>query len=270
MNKDVFDFTDYKAYLLHFIKHSPKNGRGVRRAMAEAIRCPVSHISQVISGSSQFTAEQAEEMNDYLGHTEDKAQYFMLLVHYARAGSHKLQERLKKQITAAQEKRLFLKDRLGVKAEILPADQATFYSSWLYGAIHVMTTIPEFQTREKISDHLNISLKKTTEILEFLVQIGLVVENKNEYRIGTSRIHLGSDSPLISKFHTNWRMKAIQSLDREDTQRDLHYSSAITLSEDDYLKIKSQLVKSINDAKNIIRDSKEETLAAFSVDFFKI
>jgi len=42
---------------------------------------------------------------------------------------------------------------------------------------------------------------------------GLAEEKEGRFKIGNSRIHLPSNSPLISKHHTNWRVKAIQTLE---------------------------------------------------------
>lgn len=81
---------------------------------------------------------------------------------------------------------------------------------------------------------------------------------------------LGTDSPLISKFHTNWRIKTIQSLDKENANDALHYSSAITISNNDVMKIKSHLVKCIEEIKIIIRDSPAEAVHSFNIDFFKL
>gem|GEM_PF-2516091 len=57
--------------------------------------------------------------------------------------------------------------------------------------------------RESISQHLGISSKWTSEVLDFLTSAGLAVKTAASYKIGTSRIHLGNESPLISKMHTN-------------------------------------------------------------------
>ena len=135
----------------------------------------------------------------------------------------------------------------------------------------MILTIPEFQTKESIAKHFGISLKRTAEILDFLVSIGLARQNqKGKFEIDQARIHLGSDSPLISKFHTNWRIKAIQSLDRENKSEDLHYSSAITVSQADFLKIKSMLVKHIEELKAIIKDSPAEGVHCFNIDLFRL
>lgn len=271
MDKDIFSYKDYKAYLQALIASKPKGGRGIRMAMAIAIGSPVSHISQVLGGKSQLSMEQAEGINEFYGHTPEEANFFLLLVQYARAGSQGLKKRLGNQIQQILEKRLVLKERLGVKTILSIEDQTTFYSSWIYGAIHVMLTIDKFQTKEAISHYLGISIQHTAEILEFLVSIGLAVQKENgHFTVGTSRIHLGNDSPMISKFHTNWRIKAISSMEKERLKEDLHYSSAITISEADMMRIKGLLVKNIEEIKAIIKDSKEEGVHCFSLDFFRI
>ena len=100
---------------------------------------------------------------------------------------------------------------------------------------------------------------------------GLASQNGvGRFSIGTARIHLGSDSPMISKFHTNWRMQVISSLDKDRTLEDLHYSSAITISEADFKKLKALLIKNIEEFKAMVRGSKEEGAFCFAVDFFRI
>lgn len=50
----------------------------------------------------------------------------------------------------------------------------------------------------------------------------------------------------------------------------LHYSSVVSVSAADVQTLKSLLVKAIDDAKNIIRDSAEQELHSFSLDFFNL
>ena len=215
--------------------------------------------------------EQAEGVNEFLGHTEEEAQFFFLLLQLSRAGTAALRKRLENQIQQIAKRRHFLKERLGVKESIGPEDQAKFYSTWLYGAVHVIVSIEKFRTKEAISKHLGISLKRAGEILEFLESLRLVIKDGHgKYSMGTARVHLGNDSPMISKFHTNWRMKTIQALENEDFTDNLHYSSAVTISEADRDRIKSMLVKTIDEIKKIIKDSKEEGIHSLSFDFFRI
>jgi uncharacterized protein (TIGR02147 family) len=164
-----------------------------------------------------------------------------------------------------------LKDRLGVKESVSPEDQAKFFSSWLYAAVHVLVSLPHCQTKEAIAEYLGISLKRAGEILEFLMSLGLVEQKPNgRYMMGVASVHLGQDSPMISKLHTNWRMKAIQSLERESPEDDIHYSSVVTISSADQELIKSKVVKFIAEIKAIVKPSKEEGIHSFCLDFFRI
>jgi len=72
---------------------------------------------------------------------------------------------------------------------------------------------------------------------------------------------------MIAKHHSNWRIKAIQSLD-ETHQNDLHYSSVITCSFDDSVKIKMALIQAIDEIRKIVRPSEDEGAYAYSLDFF--
>lgn len=271
MDKNVFDFLDYKAYLRASIRAKPKGGRGVRVAMATTLGCPVSHISQVIGGNSQLSMEQAEGINEFLGHTPAEADFFLLLLQFARAGSVALRRRLRTQIDLILEKRLILKDRLGIDPKLSIENQTTFYSSWIYGAIHVMLSIEKFHDANSIARHLGISIKRTNEVLEFLTTVGLAEQLRpGHFKIGTSRIHLGNESPLISKFHTNWRMKAVEAFNRDDFRDNLHYSSAVTISEADFNRIKGAIIEFIEEIKSTVRDSKEEIPGCFAIDFFRI
>ena len=271
MKESVFDYQDYKKFLRALISSRPKGGRGIRLAIAKHIGCPVSHISQVLNGKPHLSMEQAEGLNEYLGHTQDEAAFFFLLIQLSRAGTTALKKRLELQVEQILEKRIDLKVRLGVAETLSNEAKAIFYSSWVYGAIHVMISIEKFQTKEAIAQHLGLSVKKIGEILEFLISTGLAVQKDGgKFIIGNSRIHLGNDSPLIAKFHTNWRIQAIRSMDHENFVQDLHYSSAITISKKDVQKIKERLIKCIEENNAIIKDSKEEEVHCLALDFFQI
>lgn len=270
INKELFQYLDYRAYIKDWIEQQPKQGRGQRAALAEKMQSPISHISQVLSGVSNLTPEQAEEANDYFHHDNLECEYFSLLVQLSRAGTAKLKRRIESQIKRIQEKRHNLKDRLDVKEFISTEQQAQFYSQWYYVAVHVILTIEEYQTKESIANYLGLSIQKVSEILDFLITIALVQKKGTHYVVGSSRIHLGSDSPMITKHHTNWRLQAIQSLESEFFDQHLHYSSVMSISKEDISQIKSLLINSIENTSKIVKESKEEDLFSLCIDFFKV
>lgn len=269
MNKSVFDYRDYKKYLRDVIKSRPNGGRGIRSSLASVTACQNAYITRVIDGSAHFSLEQAHAINKFLVHSKEESRFFLLLIQFNRAGSHDLREELSEQIDEVLEKRLILKDRLDVKKTLSRADQAVYYSNWLYTTIHFMLTIPEFQTKEAIAHHLALPTKTVANILEFLESVGLAIQQGNIFKTGIARIHLEGDSPMISKHHTNWRIRAIQAVDSRKSD-DLHYSSVITIAKKDAYEVRSIMVKAIEEIRALVKESKEERIYCYLLDFFDL
>lgn len=269
MKKTIFEFTDYRIYLLEKLKSLPKHGYGVKVQLASHLNCQAAYVSQVLKGAAHLSLEQAEKTNSFFGHTKEEGHFFILLLSKERAGTESLKKYFQAQIEEALQKRLVLKNRFGVVNNLTEKDKLIYYSQWYYAAIHIAITVPELQTRESLSEHFGFPKSKISEILEFLCSCGLAIEENSRFKTGTARIHLGSDSPLISKNHISWRMRAVQSLEK-DPDVDLHYSTVVSLSQKDVLKIKSDLVKKIEDIRAVVKESPEETLQCLVLDFFKV
>ena len=106
--------------------------------------------------------------------------------------------------------------------------------------------------------------------MAFLLENGILAESpEGKIRIGPVRIHLERDSPLIGRHHSNWRMKAIQALDRPRAKH-LHYSGVFSLSQADVEKIRQILLESIEKSEPVLRDSPEETAWVIGMDFFEL
>jgi uncharacterized protein (TIGR02147 family) len=269
MQTSVFDYRDYKAYLHDWIEAKPSRGRGEKTRMAEHIRCHSAYIAHVLGGDAHFSLEQASDLSAYLGHRKDEQHFFLCLVQLARAANDTYREYVQTEIRKILETRLNLKDRLHYKAVLSEIDQSIYYSAWYYSAIYALISVPKFQAPDAIARELRLPASKVTEVLDFLTSCGLAKIEKGKYRIGKTSLHLGNDSPMISKHHVNWRMRAIQSLDVPHS-RDLHYSSVVSLSEKDIPKVRAILVKAIEEVRSIVRDSPEEKVCAYSVDLFGI
>ena len=42
MNKEIYEYTNYRSYLLDWAADRPKQGRGFRASLARTISCPIS------------------------------------------------------------------------------------------------------------------------------------------------------------------------------------------------------------------------------------
>jgi uncharacterized protein (TIGR02147 family) len=229
----------------------------------------VAYVSHVLSGDKDFSLEQAEGASRFFQLLDDETEFLILLVEHARAGTYELKRYFSKAIGSRKAERQEIKKRIKIGGAISSIDQATYYSSWHYQAIHSLITIPEFRDSQAIAERLGIEPKTTHAIISFLLQKGLLKESARGYETTEKQIHLPRSSPLISKLHTNWRVRTLSALDR-DRAEDYHYSGLVTLSASDIIRVREVLMRALEDSIEIVKPSKEEKLCLLSMDFFEL
>lgn len=263
----IFDYENYKQYINERIDNSPAKGRGIKLKMATYLNCQTAYISRVLNGETDFSLEQGVKLNSFFEHSPEESRFFILLLQIERAGTKELKDFFHLDIQDILAKRSDLKNRINIKNSLKKVDQQIYYSNWLYTCIHMMVAVPEFQTQQAISKQLNIPKEKIQEVLTFLEETGIIVKNGQRFEVGVTKIHLSKESSHIQRHHTNWRMQAIKSIDM-NYARDLHYSTIVSMSVEDIPRIKEILIKSIEECRAIIRDSKEEKIQTICIDFF--
>lgn len=269
MKSNIFDYKDYKKLIVDLLENSEEGRRGRRKELAEFINCQVSHITAVFSGNSHLSAEQAESAARYFGLTPQETEFLLLLIQYNRAGTETLRKVFEKMISEMRDKNTNLKNRLKISDSLERANETQYYSSWHYSAVHVLISIPEFQTREAISKKLELPIQKVDLVLNFLIESGLCKKEGNKFKILRPLMHLDKSSHLISKLHTNWRLKTISELDKADPTA-LHYSSVFSLSKDDLKIVKEILSKALTQSLDVIKKSPEEDIGVMSLDFYTL
>lgn len=269
MKENVYEYFDYKEFINDQIESLSGGVRGMRKKLAEAMNCQVSYVTTVLNGTAHFSFEQTAGCCRFFNLNEAEAEFLILLVQFARAGSEPLKEILSKQIEKSRENQLRLKNRLKMKSSISLEHQIEHYSSWDYAAVHVLLSIPKFQTVEKLANKLGLSTNRVDRILRLLVGSGLAEKKAGKYKISDSQIHLGSDSHLIARHHTNWRLRNIKEFE-EPSAESLHYSGAVTLSEDDFKVVKSILSRALTRSFKVIKSSKEECGSVLCLDWYKL
>ena len=262
----VFDFQSYKVYLRAYTG-GPGRRSGIKSALATAIRCQTTYFSRVLNGNAQLSLEQAEALSLFLKHTDDEAHYFLLLVQKERAGTRSLHQYFQKQIDQILAKRMVLRERIAGELVLNKADQAEYYSSWHYAAFHIAVTVPALRNREALSRYFRVPSQRVHLVMEFLIRAGMVSELSGIYFPVQVDIMLGNDSPNIIRHHTNWRNRAIDSLETERPE-EMHYSAVVSVAREDLPRIKENLVQLIQKNLALYRASKEEEIYCCSIDFF--
>lgn len=268
MANSVYDFDSYRPYLLQRLGGEGRR-TGLRLQAAKAMGCHTTYISQVLKAKAELSLEQGALLNEFLNHTSEEAHFFLLLIQKERAGSPSLRSYFQKQLDEIQRRRLVLSERIKDAEGLSTEDESQFYSSWLYGAIHVLTSIPELQTLDALTSALRLPRQTVSDALEFLQRIGMIVNREGRYLMGPAHVHLRSDSKNIAKHHSNWRIKTVSSLDNP-LPEDLHYSAAVTLSKRDAQRVRQKILKCLEENIAVIKDSPSEAAYVYCFDFFEL
>ena len=225
---NIFDHTDFKDYLSERFSTSGAS-RGMRIKFSQMIHASPSYVSKVLSGKIKLALEYVPVINRLLQHNEQEAEFFMQIVLYTQAGSKDLENFFKRRLEAILEKRRIAAEWITDKKELSEQVQAKYSSYWFYAVIHILTGLTQYQTKEALTSRLKLSLATVTEVLNYLVKVGLVEMKGNRYRTGKERVHLKKDSEWISQYHMSFRQFATQKL-AEVSPQDIHYSLVIGLS----------------------------------------
>lgn len=267
---NIYKFKSYKRYLTAVEEELSIHQRGFRSRLSEALGVQNAYISKVLNQAKfDFTLEQTMKVAQFLELKEDDKTYLVWLVEWNRAGTKELKEFCAGHIERAQNQYLDIKNRVGEAKVISEAHQNRFYSHWLYMAAHVISSVPSYNSIEKMAAALRVEPSILREIFVFLTECGLVVPKGNAYTVGETVIHLQKNSPHTAKNQTNWRLKAIDDI-ADPNSTGIHYSSLSSLSHSDWDQMRHDLTEVIQKYVELIRPSAEETVCCFNLDFFKI
>ncbi len=265
----VFEYKDYKKFIIDWIDKGPLRGRGLRKQLSEAIGCQTPFITHVLAGTYHFSLEQTEACARWMGLGELDTDFLLLLVMHQRAGTKGLEKILAKQISQKREQHTVLKTRVNIKEHLSLEDQTIYYSSWHYAAIHMALLNPSLQSLESLQKHFQLSTAVLNTTLEFLLSRGFVRQEKGLFKVAKSTLHLEADSPLLKQHHTHWRLKAIDAIGFKEFDG-LHYSGVISLSSEDYDWVREKLSHLLEEVIEKIKPSSDENLACLNFDWFKI
>jgi uncharacterized protein (TIGR02147 family) len=264
----LFEYTNYKKFVLDWLKSQPQKGRGFFTAVAERLGTSNAAVSQVFRDSRQLNLEQATEICEMLHFSDTETFYFLLLVEYARAGSVKLQKRLLAKIKSEQALQQQLINRVPKDVVLSSEVKSIYYSSWLYTGLRNLIATDEFQNLEELSVRLKINQSKLQKIIQFLLDHQLLVIKNNKLEVGPQKTHLESGSPFVTKHHQNWRIKSMEAM-QNSLETDLFYSAPMSLSIEVAEQIRQQLPEFIKQIIDQVGPSKSETVRCLNIDWFE-
>ncbi len=237
--------------------------------MAVALNVHTTLVSQIFRGNKSLSMDQAMALADYLGLSELETEYFLLLVQLDRAATDKLKSHLKKQLKRKREEGLELSHHLAKDTQLSDVDKSIFYSSWIYSALRVLTSLNSHQNIEDLAKHLDLPKAMVSNAMEFLVSRNLCISERGKFKPGHQRTHLESTSPLIARHHTNWRLKAIENFD-VISSHELVYTAPLSISQKDAAAFRQKLVKLISELGGTVKDTDPESFYCFNIDWLEL
>lgn len=265
----IFEYANYRAFLKTTIANFPKNGRGQVNQIAKHIGVHPTLVSQVLSGQRDFSVEQIHRLSHYLGLPPIETDFLILLLHRERAGTVELKKYYSAKIEELKKASLKIANRLEEHRTLNDFERSIFYSSWLYMAVWLFTSVDNGQTIDAVSQRLSISRAQASEILTFLKGVQLCAEENGIYRMLSKHLHLEHGSPFLARHHTHWRVKSLQRIE-DLSEEELLFTSPFSVSKKDFAKIREEIIKVIKSTSAIIKDSPAEDIACLNFELFWI
>ncbi len=264
----IYKYSDYLKFLSSKIGSSGSR-TGLKSKLAHAIGCQQTYLSKVLKGGADLSPEQAFAAAHFFELSTEETEFFILLVSYARASTPELKRFYGGQIKDYQEKMLSVEETTAIKEFLNREDQQIYYSNWYYMAFHIAVSLSSVRTIEDLAKHFDLDRSKAAEITEFLLSTGLVKLERKRLVPGPTHIHLKKGSPDLLKHHTNWRLKALNSVSK-GAPENFHYTVVASLSESDAKELRAKLVEWVEDFLETVESSSVETIYCHNLDFFKV
>lgn len=265
----IFHYKDYKEFVLDYRNTLPLSGRGLFRRLAEALGVVPVIMSQVFKGDRHLTPEQSIEVCEFFKLSKLETKFFQLLVYKGRAGTMKLRARIQEEIEELTKEAFELSSQLPKDVKLDEKTKALFYSTWIYSAVRICTDIESLQTIDQISQRLELPKDKVRDVVEFLLETGLILRKDHKLRVGPKRTHLESNSPWVRQHHQNWRGKSLEKMLFSE-KTDLFYTAPMSLARKDFQDIREVLVKTISDVVAVVGESKSEDIYCLNIDWFRL
>lgn len=267
--KNIFSYSNYIEAIKHLITQNKDEIKGIQTKLAKHINVTQAYLSRVLSGLADLNQEQIFSTGVFFNLDSSEKEFLITLLNLNRAGTSELRAFYQAKINLVLSKRHNMNNRIEKIEPISEHAKSIYYSDWIYTAIHTLTAIPKYQTPNAISEILNISADRILDALNFLLNQGLIKRNNNKYQHNFVNLHLNSESPYIKNHHTNWRLRAIDDISKNQNQQ-MHYTSVVSCSESDFKEIQEIMVTTIKKIRETVKSSKDEEVYCYSMDAFRI
>lgn len=266
----IFNYLSYKEFISSYFNSLPKNGRGQYKRLSEFLGVSTVIVSQTLKGEREFSSENAFKTTQFLNLNPLETKYFLKLVEYQKAGHHELKKFFQDELKQLQKESKKVKSSYSSFEELKDEDKFKFYSDRFYSSIRMASSLPHLNSTDDFASYFKISKEKAENIISFLVKTKLCIKKDGNITMGPQHTFVSANSPFIKNHHKNWRLYSIQKIDNFNIENELMYTAPMSLSKDDFIKLRSNLLKVIEDTVKLVGPSKEEMVACLNIDLLHL
>jgi uncharacterized protein (TIGR02147 family) len=263
----IFNYLAYKEFIKELIATAAT--RGFQGKIAKAAQCQPAYLSRILNSEAHLTLEQALGIADFLSLNEIESDYLLGLVSYARAGTPRLQAKLKKHLQKIKNDQENLNRRYQTTELGDGVKEGVYYSSWHWAAVHIATGIPGLQTSKSLAERLALPERTVLQSLETLKNMNLVRQQDGRWIYNSGQLHLSRESMMTAMNHSHWRYRALQDC-QDPHSEGLHYSVVYSHSHKAFEPIKDLLLRAVDESRKLIQASEDEDLSVMCIDHFRL
>lgn len=271
--EDIFLHRSARLILRKFLESlKADEKKGANQKVARALGIFPSYLSLILSGERTLNLDQGILLSEYMKLKKEERRYLLRVIEIDRAQTAKLKEEINNELDEMIKKDHQIASKVDKNQLHLSLDEMLkFFSSWEFATLHLAPAIEDGKVNiPLLAKKYNLEHNRVREIVKFLLRTGLWVNVGKKIELGNKLIHLDNTSPLLNQNHNNWRLKAIERHPKMNRENELAYSLCIAISEKDVMKVKSILLKAVEDIRNISDPSESEIIYNLNMDWLKV
>ncbi|MGZ6468718.1 MAG: DUF4423 domain-containing protein [Bdellovibrionota bacterium] len=262
--RSIFEFSTYKEAMAAFLLAQ----RGQLSRAAEALSCQPSFLSRVMNSEIHLTPDHAFLLSEFWRLGAEEKEYFQAMVEHERAANAQFRASLKARLTAMKRAQENLQQRTSKEGFPVSQQEALYFSSWHWSALHFLVSVPKFQNVKALASRLGLSEELVLTYLRRLESFGFVTESRGTWRYASGQFHVPKDSPFVVMHHQNWRTRAVVDA-QNPASEGIHYTTVLTLSLADVERLKALLLNFISESESIARPSDPQESVVLNCDLFR-
>ena len=270
MTKNIEDYRNY----IKSKQESLKNSLGPQyqmKNMAEFCAIQKTYLSKVMHLGAHLTEDQVFRAGQFLKLDEEEFEYLQLIHAYTRSDYKDRKDQLKKKIIKIQTQTLKSEKKLSIK-KIEPDNNSLmqYYLVPYTQLVHIFLTIERFRKDvTKIAQVLNLSKETLQNILDLLLDLGIIQHQHGQIILQEAHFFLPSEHPLAQTCTTLAKQLAIPKVHSLPQQDKSSFSIVLSCSEETWKEIRQKVQQFLSQTqKKTVKDSNPEGVYQLSLDFF--